>query len=116
MIDPWLIYYIATALFIGLGSWLLHRSLTKTFSIWVTVIPALALLVIFITPVGVPDTSELAPAWLVFLYESAFGEPERAQRALKPLYWSVLLCAGVVLSGFLVHRFTRRPQRASSDT
>lgn len=116
MNDAWLIYLIATALFVGLGSWLLHRSLTKIFSIWITVIPALALLVIFITPVGVPDTSEMAPAWLVFLYESAFGEPERAQRALKPLSWSVLVATCVFLSGYLVYRLTRKRQGASANS
>jgi len=116
MNDPWIIYFFASTLFVGLGFWLLHRWITRAFSIWVTIVPAIVFLIIFITPVGVPETTQLAPAWLVVIYETAFGKPEMAQRALKPLYWSLLLCGGVLLSGLLVRRLTRTQQSESTNS
>ena len=101
MINAWTIYFLASLLFTGFGVWLLIRMLSGRIARRYIIATAIALLAILLTPVGVPDTEQLAPAWLVVFYELAFGSQDMVQRALQPLLWATLVITPIIVAAFI---------------
>lgn len=99
MISVWMIYTLASIALVAIISWILYsRPLFKFAGVKTIVFIAMFLLVALLTPMAVPETNELAPAWLATCYEMLLGQKGIAFRGLIPLYWTL----GVSLTGLVI--------------
>ena len=115
MINAWTIYFLASLLFTGFGVWLLIRMLSGRIARRYIIATAIALLAILLTPVGVPDTEQLAPAWLVVFYELAFGSQDMVQRALQPLLWATLVITPIIVAAFIGQSLLSRKHQSRKN-
>ncbi|NNC54160.1 MAG: hypothetical protein HKO07_00405 [Pseudomonadales bacterium] len=96
----WNVYLLSLLALCVLLFWL-----TRRWWHWATRLAALAAISApLLLPVAVGDTSERAPAWVIAVFESAFGSEAVARAALLPLV-AVMV---VALLSFAVFIFVRR--------
>jgi len=97
----WLFYLAALAgCFYGAHRWLFSLTAPR----WRLVCSVLLGLTL-LAPTAVPDTQQLAPAWLVALFELALGRPESSFRAVEAI---ALLFALAAVLYFLLLILARR--------
>ena len=95
------IYGCATLILLGLlRLWLAARNLSVT----VVNLFVASLLMFFLIPAAVPDTSAVAPAWAIALFEWALGRPEAVAVAMRPVAYALLLLYSAVFIGKLALR------------
>jgi hypothetical protein len=99
----WLIYLLAAT-----GIILVLWRVTRRWPLLLRHACRISSIVLLLTPyVSDPEKQVFAPAFLISLFGLAFGDPEQALNASKPL--GIVLLAGMVLS--LVFSFTQRKKR-----
>ncbi|MDB2410543.1 hypothetical protein N9W57_07980 [Pseudomonadales bacterium] len=93
----------------GMNVWILYAStavailaiMWRFLRNYISLIPLLLLMstlfIILATPVAVPETQSMAPAWLVSLFEFALGRPETAEKAVLPLIALLTVSYAVIL-------------------
>ena len=79
--NGWTVYALAVVTSLVGFSYLIRRLGPLSWRLLVILILGFMLL----TPAAVPETSNLAPAWLVALFEAVFGSQQLAINALRPL-------------------------------
>jgi hypothetical protein len=108
----WLVVFIMT----GLGSIVLFRLISNIGNNLVRVlIVALTATVLFV-PAPVPGyDDQLAPAFIVYLFEAMFQLDGNPQTSLRILLFSLSLVAVLVVLGFWVYRRLSRGPGSQSD-
>ncbi len=101
--NGWAVYALAVVTSLVAFSYLIRRLGPLSWRLLVILVLGFVLL----TPAAVPETSNLAPAWLVALFEAVFGSQQLAINALLPL--SVGLVA--FFAALVVLLFIRRRRR-----
>lgn len=96
----WLFYIASMIGFLGIF-WRVMRMYIP----WaVRVIVICTLFVLLATPVAVPETQYLAPAWLVAAFEFALNRETVAQASIKPVITLLLISYAALLAIYLVRR------------
>ncbi|MBT8140428.1 MAG: hypothetical protein KJP25_11745 [Gammaproteobacteria bacterium] len=102
----WNVYLLSLLTICSLGFWL-----TRRWWHWATRLAAcIALAIPLALPATVGDTAERAPAWVIALFEFAFGSEEAARAAALPLAAGV----AVALLSFGVFVFVRRDRKPAA--
>ncbi|MBT5923652.1 MAG: hypothetical protein HOH29_07950 [Cellvibrionales bacterium] len=93
----------------ALNIWLLYAATSvavlaifwRVLRLFVTFIPLLLLMstlfIVLATPVAVPDTQSMAPAWLVGMFEFALGNAETAEAAVLPILALLVIAYAIIL-------------------
>lgn len=104
--NAWTIYLLALAALCLLGF-----RMTRRWLHWITRVAVCAAIAAPLAiPATVPGADTLAPAWVVWLFETLFGSPAEAGRAAVPM----LAVAGVALTGLVVLVFVRRDRQKNA--
>jgi hypothetical protein len=99
----WLIYLLAAT-----GIILILWRLTRRWPLFLRHACRISSIALLLTPyVSDPEKQVFAPAFLISLFGLAFGDPEQALNAAKPL--GVVLLVGMILS--LAFSFTQQKKR-----
>ncbi len=100
----WVLYSVAAVAFV-IVFW---RWIDFIQSRSLRVVLSCSVLVLLVSPVAVPGTDNLAPAWLVALFELALGRTVVAQNAIRPALIILAITYAVLLLLLLRKLYLRR--------